>query len=49
MVCFWYDLRAVWKITWKLKEAASVVGVWDMIGKCDRGRTYEVLRRVMGE
>ena len=27
LVCFWYDLRAVWKITWKLEEAAAVVGV----------------------
>ena len=32
LVCFWYDLSAVWKISWNRdwEEAAGVAGVADM-------------------
>ncbi len=32
LVCFWYDLKAAWKMAWKREEAAAVVGVWDITG-----------------
>jgi hypothetical protein len=32
LVCFWKDFNAAWKIAWKCKELAAVVGVWDMTG-----------------
>jgi hypothetical protein len=44
-VCFWYDLRAAWKIAWNREEAAVSAGVWDMTSASDGGGTYEVMRR----
>ena len=39
LVCFWYDLSAVWKISWNRdwEEAAGVAGVADTEDMTDEG------------
>ena len=48
LVCFWYDLRAAWKIRWKCEEAVAVAvaEVWDMKRAWDDGRADAVKRRI---
>ena len=39
---FWKDFTATWKIAWRCKEAAAVVGGWAMTESGDRGGTDQV-------